>query len=134
MTPAGLTHKAIPPILPAKQKGILINQLARKATYLGQRVTKSRGQGTQCKQNDGDADKRLSFETLVSGFSARFINLPTNQVDKEIEKILTDEQHAEYKRIKDERKAQMEAQRPQGQKGQGRGGRRGGGYGGGQDW
>jgi len=87
VTPTGLTHKAIPPILPAKQKGILINQLARKATYkeLGQRVTKSRGQGAQCKQNDGDADKRLSFETLVSGFSARFINLPTNQVDKEIE-------------------------------------------------
>jgi formate hydrogenlyase transcriptional activator len=52
---------------------------------LEQKVTKSRNQSTQYKKNDEDADKRLYFETLVSELSARFINLPTHHIDKEIE-------------------------------------------------
>ena len=82
---------------------------------------------------------RVQMRSAGSDRSARMeymqdLRSEMERVDKEIEKILTDEQHAEYKRIKDERKAQMEAERPQGRKGQGQGGRRGSGYGGGQDW
>ena len=39
-----------------------------------------------------ELEERLRFETLVTDISARFVNLPADQIDSEIKKVSQDKQ------------------------------------------